>query len=260
MAIIHCSFLSKYLAYDTQVTVVLPEDRDTFVEEKKELYPVLYLLHGRGDDCNAWTRNTRIELYATEHQIAVVMPSGEDSFYVDSMHGKRYFSYMTKELPIIMKNWFPISTKKEDTFIAGLSMGGYGALKLGLTEPDKYAGIAVFSAATNPEKLYGFFPEEPDKSIMNQNLNRIFGGQPFPAEYIPRELLKRRKANGDIIPPIIQFEGTKDPLYEMNQEFLKDAMELGAQVHYEEWEGGHDWYFWDEAIRKALFLLPIREG
>ena len=261
MALFQCTFFSKYLAYDTQVNVILPEDRSSLPEkaEGKATYPVLYLLHGRGDNCTSWLRNSRIEQLACQHQIAVVMPSAEDSFYVDSVNGKRYFSYMTKELPALMQRWFPISSEPEHTFIAGLSMGGYGTLKLGLTEPERYAGIAFFSAATDPQQLYNLFDDPMDSSIINDNLNRVFGGLPFPAEYIPIELLKARIKEGCRIPPMIQFEGKQDMLYDMNQQFLQEAKQLGQSIHYEEWDGEHDWKFWDVAIERALNLLPIHK-
>ena len=262
MALFQCNFFSKYLAYDTRVNVILPEDRSVLpeAEEPKKTYPVLYLLHGRGDDCNAWVRNTRIEQLAIQHQIAVVMPCGEDSFYVDSVHGKRYYSYMTKELPVLMAHWFPIASDPEHTFLAGLSMGGYGTLKLGLTEPERYAGIAFFSAATDPQQLYNLFDDPMDCEIINENLDRVFGGLPFPTQHVPIELLKARIKEGCKIPPMIQFEGRQDMLYDMNQQFLQEAKELGQGIHYEEWDGEHDWTFWDAAIERALNLFSIHKN
>lgn len=168
MALFNCTFYSRYLAYDTQVNVILPENRAPyqFDDTKPYRFQVLYLLHGRGDDCNGWMRGTSIEQYAKEHRIAVVMPSGEDSFYVDSFHGKRYFSYLTEELPQKLKQWFPISDASEDTFIAGLSMGGYGAAKIGFTYPERFAGIGLFSAALRPDQLYDIFDNDLDNAIM----------------------------------------------------------------------------------------------
>ena len=259
MALFQCSFYSKYLAYDTRVNVILPEDRLTLPAPAgpRKTLPVLYLLHGRGDDCTAWVRNTRIEQLACQHGIAVIMPSGEDSFYVDSVHGKRYFSYMTEELPGRMQAWFPIAAEPERTFLAGLSMGGYGTLKLGLTQPERYAAIAFFSAATDPRQLFNFCEEPLDREIMNENLVRVFGPMPFPEQYVPLELLKKLIQQGRPVPPMIQFEGRQDPLYAMNQEFLLGARQLGQNIHYEEWDGLHDWTFWDQAIEKALNLFPL---
>lgn len=261
MALFQCSFFSKYLAYDTRVNVILPEDRVTLpaADEPKQTYPVLYLLHGRGDDCSAWVRNTRIEQLACQHGLAVVMPCGEDSFYVDSIQRKRYFSYMTKELPVLMQRWFPIASEPERTFLAGLSMGGYGTLKLGLTEPERYAAIAFFSAATDPQQLFNFYDDPMDSEIINENLGRVFGKLPFPDEYVPLKLLKARIEEGRKLPLMIQFEGRQDPLYDMNQQFLQGAKELKQDIHYEEWDGEHDWTFWDAAIEKALNLFPIHK-
>lgn len=262
MALIHCNFYSQYLAYDTQVNVILPENRAPhgFDDSKSYCFQVLYLLHGRGDDCNGWIRGTSIERYAQEHRIAVIMPSGEDSFYVNSVHGKRYFSYMTEELPNKMKQWFPISNEPEDTFIAGLSMGGYGALKIGLTYPERYAGIGIFSAVTIPERLYGALSDPKDCEILRDNLDRVFGKGRLRVEDSPMHLLKSCIERRKKVPFLIQYEGIYDILYEMNREFYQFSVSLGQEILYEEWEGEHDWKFWDRAVEKALGVFPVKNN
>lgn len=260
MALIHCNFYSRNLAYDTQVNVILPENRAPYMfdDSKPYKFQVLYLLHGRGDDCNGWVRGTAIERYASQHQIAVVMPSGEDSFYTDSVNGKRYFSYMTEELPGKMRQWFPVSDKPEDTFVAGLSMGGYGALKMGLTYPERYAGIGLFSACVSPHKLYGLLDNDLDNEIMAENIDRVFGKNGFRDEDMMELLMKSDIEQGKTIPPIIQYEGTQDLLYEMNQEFYQFAVKHDQDITYEEWDGVHDWIFWDACIEKALKAFSLK--
>lgn len=260
MALIHCNFFSKYLSYDTQVNVILPENRgdNAFDDSKPYQFQVLYLLHGRGDDCNAWIRNSAIERYASAHYLAVVIPSGEDSFYANSVNGKEYYSYMTEELPRYMKQWFPISDKPEDTFIAGLSMGGYGAAMIGLRNPDRFAAIGMFSAAINPKEIYGLFDNDFDNRILAQNLDRVFGTGELDSRYNLKNLIHQNLEAQKTIPPIVQYEGTNDFLYAANQEFCQFAKENKLNHVYEEWEGVHDWKFWDKAVEKALNVFPLK--
>lgn len=260
MALIHCNFYSKYLAYDTQINVILPEARDTkvFDETKNHKFQVLYLLHGRGDDCNGWIRNTSIERYANEHCIAVVMPSGEDSFYVDGVSGKLYGKYITEELPEIVTRWFPISDKPEDTFIAGLSMGGYGAAHIGFSNPEKFAGIGLFSAGIFPEELYGIFDDIFSNANLEQNLNRVFGTGKIKEKYNIRKILERKVNENAKFPTIVQFVGKQDIIYDMNDEFRKYAEFIKLKMYYEEWDGVHDWKFWDAAIVKALNIFNLK--
>ena len=97
--------------------------------------PLLYLLHGLSDDATAWTRYTSIERYAQAYGLAVVMPQVQRSFYCDQVHGGRFWTFMTQELPEVVQRFFHVSSRREDTFVAGLSMGGFGAMKWALHEP-----------------------------------------------------------------------------------------------------------------------------
>ena len=106
---------------------------------------MLYLLHGLSDDHTAWLRYTSIERYATARGLAVVMPAVHRSFYADEAHGHAYWHFVSEELPAIVAAFFRLSERREDTFVAGLSMGGYGALKLGLHHPERFAAVASLS-------------------------------------------------------------------------------------------------------------------
>jgi S-formylglutathione hydrolase FrmB len=101
---------------------------------------VLYLLHGLSDDDTAWLRRTSIERYVSELGLAVVMPQVHRSFYSDELHGLRYWTFLSDELPQLVDSFFHVSTRREDTFVAGLSMGGYGALKWALRQPSDRCG------------------------------------------------------------------------------------------------------------------------
>lgn len=261
MALFHCNFYSYILGYDTQVNVVLPENRAPyeFDESKDYRFQVLYLLHGLGDDCNGWVRNTAIERYACEHRIAVIMPTGEDSFYLNKVSGKRYFDYMTEELPAKMKKCFPLSRKQEDTFIAGLSMGGYGTLKIGLTYPERFAGMAFFSGVTIPSKILaacsGF-----DESIVSASFYAAFGKDGVAPEDDPSHLLAADIAAGKPLPKMVQYVGKQDFIHDINTEFRDYALSQNVDLTYDEWDGSHEWKFWDAAIEKALNALPLKNA
>lgn len=252
MALFKCSFYSKYLSYITNVTVILPENSGWQEEEQDEKYKVLYLLHGRGDNHESWIQNSQISVYAQEHQIAVVMPAAEDSFYVDSVTGKRYFSYLADELPKYLKKYFPLSDSPEDTFIAGLSMGGYGTLKIGLTYPERFAAIGILSAAVRPDHMPDFHDNDMDREIIRDNLIRTIGEGELRDEDNPYCLLKKWIREDKKLPAIYQYIGTEDFLYEMNQDFRQFLQENHVEAYYEDWKGVHDWRFWNVAVEKFI--------
>ena len=125
MALIQCDFFSESLGFSTSMNVILPQPA-------RERYRVLYLLHGMSDDHTIWCRRTSIERYVDPLGLAVVMPAVHRGYYTDMAAGYRYWTFISEELPALARSFFPLSHKREDTFVAGLSMGGYGAFKLAL--------------------------------------------------------------------------------------------------------------------------------
>ncbi|MBQ3230261.1 MAG: esterase family protein, partial [Clostridia bacterium] len=161
MALINLKFFSEALGMQTEALVVMPQ-RGNYGEigiesnAKAGPYKCLYLLHGLSDDHTIWLRRTSIERYASYHGICVVMPRGDRSFYSDMKYGMPYYTHIAKELPKVIREYFNISDKQEDNFIAGLSMGGYGALKIGLRECGKFAACAGISPCGDLKKLPEF--------------------------------------------------------------------------------------------------------
>ena len=152
MAFLQVQFFSKVLNVASTVNVILPEaNQGIGIQAKKgdALPKVLYLLHGYSDDHSIWMRRTSVERYAAAHDLAVIMPAVNHSFYCNEAHGERYWDYVSEELPKTMHRFFRISDKTEDTFVAGLSMGGYGAMRLALTYPERFAAAASFSGAVD---------------------------------------------------------------------------------------------------------------
>jgi len=247
---------------NTDVTVLLPERRNApHPPIGKKRYPVLYLLHGHSQDHSMWSRNSQLEFYAQNSDFITVMPHSYRGFSTDAKHGLDYFTYLTEELPTVIRNWFPASLERDETFVAGLSMGGYGALKCGLRRPDIYAGAAALSPSPYGNRLpYGKPPEgDPLLGVglppydMSFLTGEIFGTD---EEYrgsindLEAAVIDLAKSCGKK-PKILQYIGTKDFLLEQNREFSRFVRENGKGIdyEYEEYEGYcHNWEFWNKQI------------
>ncbi len=245
MAFLSCDFSSQVLGTDTTISVVLPEN----TEGK---FKTLYLLHGLSDNHSDWMRRTSIERYACEKGIAVIMPDGGRSFYTDMKYGPKYYTYITEELPEICRRFFNLSDRREDNFIAGLSMGGYGAFKIALKNPDKFVAAASLSGVLDIEKRVKITDWNSDMFlIMGENFDLSQSCENV--MYLAKELDKK----GGIKPRLYQACGTEDFLYEDNITFKNMIETLRFDYKYEEGPGEHCWVFWDEYIKKAIeFFLP----
>src|SRR4051794_4385278 len=174
MALVTCDFFSDVLEVGCSMTVVLPQATEEQIGVEGEAiprtdFPVLYLLHGLSDDHTAWLRYTSIERYSAAAGLAVVMPAVNRSFYANEHTGGRYWDYISEELPRIVGNFFRISHDPAQTYVAGLSMGGYGAMKLALTHPGRFAAAATLSGALDLEEL-------SSRTERVELFERIFGG------------------------------------------------------------------------------------
>jgi S-formylglutathione hydrolase FrmB len=247
MALLQVEFFSYSLGRAVAMNVILPQGR-------KAPLPTLYLLHGLSDNHTIWTRRTSIERYADKYPLAVVMPDGGRSFYTDMDQGDKYFTFISKELPEVCETFFPLSKKREDRFAAGLSMGGYGAMKLGLALPHRYAAVASLSGSMDMgPRLLTQQPEEFQKELI-----RIFGSpEKFHGSVNDLFSLARKLAkHPEKAPKIYAACGTEDFLLEANRAF-RDEFGKALGVTYEESPGTHEWGFWDAYIQKVLAFLPI---
>jgi S-formylglutathione hydrolase FrmB len=238
--------------------VLLPERRHVPRRREDKKYPVLYALHGHGQDHTNWQRDGYLEHLLKEEDVIVVMPHGGRSFYTNAKYGHEYFSFLTEELPIIIANYFPISTKREDTFIAGISMGGYGAMKAALLRPDLYSAVASLSGGLNP---YSIVKNTPHAMFscrdLHQNIDNIFGGPDafYASEnYLPNAFDKL-KASDKPIPKIYMCCGKQDFVYEENIKFCNHVLESGTDLVFEEGDGQHTWDFWNNMMPRALKFL-----
>lgn len=259
MALLQVNFFSDILGMCSEMNVILPQKayKQIGIESnrKGQRYPVLYLLHGMSDDHTIWLRRTSIERYASEKGIAVIMPNASLSWYTDMYSGQKYWSFVSEELPAVCSDFFPnISTSREDTFAAGLSMGGYGALKLGFRKPEKFCAVASLSGGVNIADIC-----EAEKSKAPTIWDNIFGpsdcirGSENDLFYLAENLIKSDKPR----PDIYIWCGTEDPLYNQNVEMAAHLKDLNYKLTYQETLGNHHWKYWDNQIKKVLDWLPI---
>ena len=212
--------------------------------------PVLYLLHGLSDDCTIWERRTSIERYATDKGIAVVMPEVRRSFYADEALGEKYWTYVAEELPQLLARTFRISTARRDTFVAGLSMGGFGAFKLALNHPERFAAAASLSGAVDLLSM--------DLSLGDDTLAKRIWGDADLRGTADDLLGLLGTQDPTALPSLFLDCGTEDQLIEQNRRFITAADERGVDLVSRLRPGDHDWGFWDEGIRDVLDCLPIR--
>lgn len=248
MALLHVNFFSDVLGMMMNMDVILPQGTppDT-------VYPTLYLLHGMSDDHTVWQRRTSIERYADEKRIAVVMPTTHLGWYTDMKYGLRYYTFIAKELPSICRDLFPkMSPRREDTYAAGLSMGGYGALKLGLLDPETFSAVASLSGAVN-------MTVNKDEKRGNDLFYNAFGSAEefFGSDNDLSAAAGRLAESGRPLPKVYLWCGTEDFLYSQNTTMRDRLNSLGYDLTYEESQGDHQWKYWDEKIKTVLDWLPI---
>jgi putative tributyrin esterase len=252
MVLISCELFSESLMRATTISVVLPqatEEQIGLIDQPRDgPPPVLYLLHGLSDDHTAWQRYTSIERYAVARGLAVVMPAVDRSFYADEAHGHRYWAWVSEELPRLVGQFFNVSQTPEDTFVAGLSMGGYGALKLALTHPDRYAAVACLSGAVDLVAISGL----PERAEL---MHRVFDDRIGPGDDV-FALVDR----ADAAPPMHVSCGTEDALYDSSVRFADLARARGLDVTTDFRSGEHEWALWDAVIEDVIAWLPVREA
>ena len=262
MAFIQMSILSKSLMRTVPVNVILPADKMVFPgmpEPPEKPFKTLYLLHGVFGSYIDWVNGTRIQRYAEEHDLAVVMPSGDNAFYVDQPGANNYYGeFVGKELVELTRKMFPLSRKREDTFIGGLSMGGYGAMRNGLKYWENFGCIVALSGALLVEDVAKRTNDDPFFLNRRDYAEACFGdlSKILDSDKNPKYLVRQLKKEGRPIPRIYMACGDADSLLPANQDMASFLKEQGADVTFEVGPGAHEWDFWDTYIRKAIEWLP----
>ncbi len=259
MAILQVHFISSALKRTVPMTVILPVDKIFTDSDTAGLRPfkTLYLLHGLLGNCTDWVCNTRIQQWAQALDLAVVMPSGDNSFYVDQLTpNSDYGDFIGRELVEITRKMFPLSRNREDTFLAGLSMGGFGAIRNGLVYADTFGYVAGLSSAIH---IFEFPVGDPRRSILiGEDL--VFGDLSAArlTNANPRIALAQCLEKGLSLPKFYLSCGLQDSLLEANRSFKTFLEEHGADLTYVEAEGVHDWDFWNDQIQQVLAWLPLQ--
>lgn len=260
MALIQVNYVSSALQRTVPLQVILPVDKLTpdgkLPAEKK--FKTLYLLHGYLGNFTDWVSGTRIQRWAEERDLCVVMPSGDNAFYVDRPEtGNCYGQFIGEELVEMTRRMFPLSRKREDTFIGGLSMGGFGAMRNGLKYHDTFGAIISFSGVLeileNNPALSRRVNTEYEEALFG-DLEKAAHSDNNPA-WLARKLVGKEN-----LPDVYIACGTEDYLITHSRNFRDLLIKSGFQVTYEEGPGGHEWDFWDTYIKKAINWLPLEEA
>lgn len=251
MAFITLKFFSETLKIQSEVSVIIPQKSAAGEIGVSSgvggdgKYKCLYLLHGLSDDHTIWARRTSIERYAQEYGIAVVMPCGGRSFYTNMKYGGAYYDYIAKEVPRIVREFLNVSDKREDNAIAGLSMGGYGALKIGMRESDSFFAAAGLSSVAD---VKDFFKIERFVEVAAP----IFGDEVQITDSEDLFCIAKELEKKETKPKLYMGVGRQDFLYKQNCKLKEHIESLDLDFTYRESDGIHSWVFWDEYIRYVL--------
>ncbi|MBQ9131662.1 MAG: esterase family protein [Clostridia bacterium] len=245
---------SKKLNKSTQVNVLIPDE----AIGTNQPYRTLWLFHGRSDDHTAWMRYTSIERYAKEHGLAVVMPDVDRSWYTNTAYGMNYFDFVAEELPKACRGIFKgMSEKREDNIVAGLSMGGYGALKLALSCPDQYSACISLSGALDVTRKGRPCDLDEWRSIFGYEIESPLELQGSKHDLFA--LAARNKSEGKPFPKLYLWCGEEDSLININRSFDQHLSELGIPHAFETSEGNHSWKWWDLHIQSGISYILDKE-
>jgi putative tributyrin esterase len=262
MALLRCEFFSDVLGLSTSMHVILPQRTSTQIgmtgAASSGDHPTLYLLHGLSDDDSIWLRRTSIERYVAPLGLAVVMPQVHRSFYRDEIYGGRYWTFLSQELPQICHGFFHLSRSRSDTFVAGLSMGGYGAFNWALRQPERFAAAASLSGVLD---LAGDDRQiRPDEDIDPRLWPRLFNADPSQRRNSSDDLmwlLEQAATTGTDLPALYIGCGTEDAIFDHSESFVNRARHLGLAVTVDFRPGEHEWGLWDRMIHDVLAWLPL---
>ncbi len=237
MSLCEFHYFSDVLGMNRTANVILPN------RGVAGSYRVMFLLHGLSDDHTIWLRRTSVERYVDGLPLIVVMPDGGRGFYTNAVEGPEWAIAMGEELPEIISHAFPTG---EDWCITGLSMGGYGALRLAFGYPDRFKSANSHSGAL----LFGHNEEAYKNQTIPPEFRRILGDHPKGG---PSDLVHlATTCHKEKLPKLRIDCGSADFLIEDNRSYIAKLTELGIPHLYEEFAGEHNWAYWDVHVQEAI--------
>lgn len=248
MALLNVKYHSEILSMPVEMAVLLPQS----FAENRQAFPTLYLLHEMGDGHTSWLRKTSLERYIDDLSLAVVLPAGHTSYYTDMYHGKPYFTFITEELPAICENMFPLSQSKNERFIAGNGIGGYGALKAGLSASHTFSLAASFSSPIDVMGIVNRLDKQKAIDIFGQ-VNEV-NKSTENAYVAPEALLNLKKP----LPEIYLSCNAENALFEENESFNTYLSNLGVKTTFEKTiDEQTDWKHWDHSLETFISWLTV---
>jgi putative tributyrin esterase len=252
MAWLRVHYHSETLGMPVPMEVLIPQtsSRDLLT------YPTLYLLHDMGDNHSSWLRKTSLERYAEDPSLAIVMPAGHLSYYTDMSYGKAYFTFITEELPFICERMFPLSTSKDDRFIAGNGIGGFGALNAALSASSHiYSKAASFSS---PIDIHGIVAKMNDEDVLNTfGKKEELKGSANDLYAAVTSLLKSKQD----LPEIYLFSDEGDIFFKENESFEQYLASKGVPVRFDRSQTGYKgWKQSDYTLDKFFTLLSLHNA
>jgi putative tributyrin esterase len=265
MTFLDLHFFSDALGLTCSAWILIPEPSTRQIgmggAVLRDKYPTLYLLHGLSDDHTIWMRRTSIERYAAAKNIAVVMPAVGRSFYQDMASGQKYWTFVSEELPSVCERLLPLSTLREDRFAAGLSMGGYGALRLGLAKPERFAAAASLSGALDMPRRARDAGKEGSRISRDEWIGILGPKLEIKGSDADLQFLASNVASSSGPKPGIYLAcGTEDELLEDSRAFRRHLETLRLPATYVESPGSHEWGYWDAQIQRVLDWLPLQQS
>jgi putative tributyrin esterase len=239
MAFATINYQSRSLQKASSFNIVFPDDPAI-----ARPWSVFYLLHGLSDDHTIWMRRTSIERYVAGLPLVVVMPDGGRGWYTNALEGLAYEDDLIKDVVGLVERTFPVKAERTGRAVGGLSMGGYGAVKLGLKYPETFASVNSHSGALD------VFRDPKVIKEAGADFPRVFGKSPQGGPEDPKAMLERID-HGRI--PALRIDcGTDDFLLAQNRAFHRHLESLHVPHEYQEFHGGHDWAYWDKHVQEAI--------
>jgi putative tributyrin esterase len=242
MACARIEYYSQSLCKASTMNVLFPDD-----PKISPPWSVFYLLHGLFDNETTWTRRTSIERYVEGLPLMVVMPDGGRGWFTNALNPEtcRYEDDLIKDVVGLIDRTFPVKAERAGRAIGGLSMGGYGAVKLALKYPDMFASVTSHSGVlAYPRK------DRAEAAELSPEFLSIFGENAKDGPEDPFALVAGLKPKR--VPAMRLDCGEEDVFLEDNREFHKLLDSLSITHEFEEFEGGHDWAYWDTHVQEAV--------